>query len=154
MKVAILSDTHLRDGQKLPLAVQDIVDKADWVLHAGDLVSEKPFAGLGGRFVAVRGNCDYGLDLPERVVFPCQNLRVGIVHGYQFRSLDRLCDSFAEDVPLLVFGHSHQPVLTRLGDRVLFNPGSPTQRRSQTRCSVGMLHVEGADFEVEHIYLE
>lgn len=152
MKVAILSDTHLRDGQKLPLAVQDIVDKADWVLHAGDLTSEVPFTGLGERFVAVRGNCDHGLSLPMQVVFPCQNLKIGLVHGYQFNSLERISASFAEDVALIIFGHTHKPLQTQIQNRVLFNPGSPTQRRTQPRCSLGLLHVDGSDFQLEHIF--
>ncbi|MCL1790765.1 MAG: metallophosphoesterase [Peptococcaceae bacterium] len=152
MKIAILSDTHLRDGRTLSPYVWDIVDNADLVLHAGDLTSDMPFAGLKERFVAVRGNCDYGLNLPEMMVYPCEKIRIGLVHGHQFLNLDRLNAAFEEDVSLLVFGHTHQPLLTRVEQRVVFNPGSPTQRRGQPRFSIGMLHVEGSDFELEHIF--
>ncbi|MDR2737191.1 MAG: metallophosphoesterase [Gracilibacteraceae bacterium] len=152
MKVAIMSDTHLRDGQRLPPPVWDVVDTADMVLHAGDLTSDLPFAGLKERFVAVRGNCDYGLALPEMLIYPCENLRIGLVHGHQFLTLNRLCAAFSEDVPLLVFGHTHQPLQTRVSDRLVFNPGSPTQRRGQPRCSMGLLQVHGSDYELEHIF--
>lgn len=152
MEVAILSDTHLRDGQMLPLPVQEILDKADLVLHAGDLTSDMPFAGLRERFVAVRGNCDYGLALPEKVIYTCESVRVGLIHGHQVRNLNGLCAAFSEEVSLLIFGHSHQPLQIRLQGRELFNPGSPTQRRMQPRYSMGMLHVKESEYKLEHIF--
>jgi putative phosphoesterase len=154
MKVAILSDTHLRESQKLPVQVQNIIDHVDLVVHAGDLTSEQPFAGLNGRFMAVRGNCDRGLALPEALTIQCQDVKIGLVHGYQFNSTDHLCTAFAQDVSVLVFGHTHVPMKKRIDDRVLFNPGSPTQRRFQPRCSLGLLYVDGADFDLEHIYFD
>lgn len=162
MKVAVLSDTHLREGQRLPGPVQHIVDHVDLVVHAGDLISEYPFAELReqGRFVAVRGNCDWDLTLPEKMMVQCQELKIGLVHGYQFRSAQQMCAAFDEDVRLIVFGHSHIPRVQRVHleeeaqECVLFNPGSPTQRRRQPHASMGLLKVDGSEFEVEHIYFE
>ncbi len=47
---------------------------------------------------------------------------------------------------IVIFGHSHIPMNEAgLGDLVLFNPGSPTQRRSQPHRTYGRLLLEGGE---------
>ena len=54
-------------------------------------------------------------------------------------------------VECIVFGHSHQP-LSQLRDGViLFNPGSPTDRRRQRYFSFGLLRI-GETIEPELVY--
>jgi predicted phosphodiesterase len=44
----------------------------------------------------------------------------------------------------VVFGHSHAPVNeVGEGGQILFNPGSPTQRRAQPVHTLGELRIEG-----------
>ena len=46
------------------------------------------------------------------------------------------------DADIVVFGHSHIPWNTEgIGGQLLFNPGSPTERRRQPRCTYGVLEV-------------
>ena len=48
---------------------------------------------------------------------------------------ERFLDSFDESTGIVIFGHSHQPCLVNLGDRLFFNPGSAGKRRfSLPRC--------------------
>ena len=50
-----------------------------------------------------------------------------------------LAEFVDEEVDLIVFGHSHRPLRKRDGDVLLFNPGSPTDRRTEPRFSYGRL---------------
>jgi predicted phosphodiesterase len=48
------------------------------------------------------------------------------------------------DADVVVFGHSHAPVNEDgEGGQLLFNPGSPTQRRAQPVHSIGELAIAG-----------
>ena len=52
-----------------------------------------------------------------------------------------------------MFGHSHIPLHERAGDGFqIFNPGSPTDRRSQPRFTMGLCHA-GAQLEFELVEL-
>jgi uncharacterized protein len=41
----------------------------------------------------------------------------------------------------VLFGHSHKPLLEKVRDTVLFNPGSATERRWNPHFGVGLLRV-------------
>ena len=59
-RIIALSDTHLMNGDHLPVAVVTLAREADIILHAGDFVSLQAYSDLKslGRLVAVRGNSD------------------------------------------------------------------------------------------------
>jgi hypothetical protein len=145
--VIVVSDTHIRRGGKrrLPDAVYDALSDADLVLHAGDLVSEGVLEDLA-RFApvkAVLGNNDVGLEhaLPVEVSFAVDGVRVAMVHdsGPRDGRANRMHRRFP-DADVVVFGHSHIPWNEEGVDgQVLFNPGSPTERRRQPRCTYGVL---------------
>ena len=71
-------------------------------------------------------------------------VQVGMVHGWGAPNgiEKRVLNSFSStDIDVLVFGHSHRPVCRKVGSVLLFNPGSPTDRRSAPYHSVGILHI-------------
>jgi hypothetical protein len=43
---------------------------------------------------------------------------------------------------LVVFGHSHIPLSESESELRIFNPGSPTDRRSQPQGTIGILRIE------------
>ncbi|MBM3683157.1 MAG: metallophosphoesterase family protein [Actinobacteria bacterium] len=145
VRALVVSDTHLRSGADLPVALLPLLGLADVVLHAGDITA----AGVLDRFAefapvhAVLGNNDapyLGL-LPERRSVDLDGVAVGMVHdsGPVAGRAVRLRRWFpAADVVL--FGHSHLPVVERVdGAPVLVNPGSPTQRRRAPTHTVAWL---------------
>lgn len=148
--VVVISDTHLRDGKPdrwLPEKLLQYLAGADAVLHAGDVVEPGVLERLG-RFApvhAVLGNNDHTLAgrLPETVVVDLAGVRVGMVHD-SGRSLGRAGRSRRRfpDCSVVVFGHSHIPLdEVGLGGQLLFNPGSPTQRRRQPHPTFGILEL-------------
>lgn len=148
MRLAVVADTHLRAGiDRLPQSVLDALASSDAILHAGDVVSLAALDGLRGLapLHAVRGNNDHELDgvLPEELQVALGGVSVAMVHdsGATRGRPARLARRFpAADV--VVFGHSHVPVnQAGAGGQLLFNPGSPTQRRSQPHATFGLLRV-------------
>jgi putative phosphoesterase len=144
VRLLLLADTHVPNrAPDLPAQVWDEVSEADVVLHAGDWVAAELLDELdarAARLVACWGNNDgpaLRLRLPEHAEVLLGGLRFTVVHdagaatGRETRMSRRYPDS-----NVVVFGHSHVPwdSTTATGLRLL-NPGSPTDRRRQPRCS-------------------
>ena len=151
VRAVVLSDTHLRPGgrRRLPDAVYRGLETADVVLHAGDIVTADLLHELSGwaPVHAVLGNND--LDpalaaLPETRVEILDGVRVGMVHdsGPRTGRAGRLHRLFP-DADVVVFGHSHIPWNEAgVGGQLLFNPGSPTERRAQPDHTYGVLELD------------
>jgi hypothetical protein len=150
MEVVVLSDSHLTKGiDGAGALVLSAVARADVVLHAGDITSRQALAELEvlAETYAVLGNNDRDLRelLPESLLLELGGVRIAMVHdsGARVGRPRRLHRRFP-DADLVVFGHSHVPV-DKVGElgQLLFNPGSPTQRRSQPHRTFGRLLLDG-----------
>ena len=151
MKVLVLSDTHLGSAtiDRVPTEVWRMADDADVVLHAGDVTEPEVLAALGERAPvhAVLGNNDHALRgrLPEVLELDLDGVAVGMIHdsGTTAGRARRMARRFP-DADVVVFGHSHDPIVERgEGDQLLVNPGSPTQRRRQPVHTVAWLELRG-----------
>lgn len=148
--VVVLSDTHIRRGssaRRLPPAVYAALETAGLVLHAGDVLTGELLEELAGfaPTLAVLGNNDTDLvgQLPEERLFTIDGLRIAMVHdsGARKGREARLRRRFPT-ADLVVFGHSHIPIdAPGLDGQRLFNPGSPTERRSQPVHTFGRLRI-------------
>ncbi|WP_421120321.1 metallophosphoesterase family protein [Aquihabitans daechungensis] len=147
--VLVLADTHL-DGSslaKMPPEVWALADGADVILHAGDVVDQAVLDALAARAPvhAVLGNNDrYLVDrLPEELEVVLGGVRLAMVHdsGATAGRTRRMARRFP-DADVVVFGHSHQPVVETSEGPMLLNPGSPTHRRRQPVHTVGWLELE------------
>lgn len=151
----VLADTHLRTGTDgsfrrwLPDTAEPYLASADLILHAGDLLDEGALDRLRAYAPvrAVLGNNDHSLVrvLPRTVCFDLAGVKVAMVHdsGASAGRARRMRGRFP-DADVVVFGHSHAPCNETGEDgQVLFNPGSPTQRRAQPSHSLGLLVAAG-----------
>ncbi|MGE3621705.1 MAG: metallophosphoesterase family protein [Acidimicrobiia bacterium] len=151
VRVVVLSDTHIRRGssRRLPDRAYDELLRADLVLHAGDVVERDLLDELEG-FAPVRavlGNNDLALVgvLPDQRLVDVEGVQVGVVHdaGPSAGRAARLRRRFPT-ADVVVFGHSHQPVVAPgLGGQLLVNPGSPTERRRAPTHTLAVLEVDG-----------
>jgi len=149
--VVVLSDTHIRrtGGRRLPDAAYPFLDAADVILHAGDVVVAHVLQELEGfaPVHAVLGNNDAELEgvLPQTVEVTLDGVRVAMVHdsGPAAGRARRMRRRFPS-ADVVVFGHSHIPWNgPGLEGQILFNPGSPTERRAQPHYTLGTLDLEG-----------
>lgn len=144
-----MADTHITRGgsRRLPDAVYTELERVDAVLHAGDVVAPEVLDELGGfaPVHAVLGNNDHELigRLPETEQLLLAGVRVAMIHdsGPRTGREGRLVRRFPA-AAVVVFGHSHVPEdrMAPTG-QLLFNPGSPTERRSQPRHTYGVLQL-------------
>jgi putative phosphoesterase len=148
--VVVVSDTHIRRGSKrcLPDTAYAHLAEADVILHAGDILVSDVLDELGGfaPVHAVLGNNDVELTglLPETRLLEMGGVRVAMVHdsGPSSGRAGRLKRRFP-DADVVVFGHSHIPWDQEgLDGQLLFNPGSPTERRAQPHHTLGTLDLE------------
>jgi putative phosphoesterase len=162
VRLAIISDTHLpKGGRAIPPACLERLAAADAILHAGDFTATEVLRGLealGPPVHAVHGNVD-GPDvrqlLPEVRALDLDGVRIVMVHdaGPADGRLKRLRRRFP-DADAVVFGHSHRP-LHETGDGLqIFNPGSPTDRRSAPQHTMGMAEVAGGQARFELVTLD
>lgn len=151
MRAVVLADTHVRDGgsSRLTERAWDQIRGADVILHAGDVTGPALLDEL--RAVApvhaVLGNNDVALAgvLPETVELELEGVVVGMVHdsGPRAGREARLHRCFPT-ADVVVFGHSHIPWnAPGIDGQLLFNPGSPTQRRRQPHRTLGVLRIDG-----------
>lgn len=156
MRIAVVSDTHLpRFGPALPSALRDglVAARVDLILHLGDFTAvEVPalFEAIAP-FDGVAGNND-GPELAHRFgrrkVVEVAGVRLGLTHGdlgVGRTTPERAARTFApREVDVVLFGHSHIPLVRRLPDgRLLVNPGSPTDKRRQPRYTWALLDISG-----------
>jgi uncharacterized protein len=162
MKILVLSDTHIpKRSKQLPEELLQEARTADLIIHAGDWQTIEVFEELS-RYAKVEGV--YGnVDGPEmKSLFPFKKIvefngfRLGIVHGHGkgLTTEKRAIKAFSEEkVNCIIYGHSHIPVLRYEKDILIFNPGSPTDKRRQKRYSFGILHA-GETLSAKHIFFE
>lgn len=151
MRVVVLSDTHITPAgrRRLPDDVYHALADADAVIHAGDIVTVDLVHELSGfaPVYAVLGNNDGG-DLagllPETRVEVLDGVRVGMIHDAGPRQgRERRMSRRFPDCAVVVYGHSHVPDRTTGVDgQLLFNPGSPTDKRMQPMATYGVLQLE------------
>jgi uncharacterized protein len=162
MRLAVISDTHLpRRGRALPAACVERLRAADAILHAGDLIEPSVLAeldALGPPVHAVRGNIDapeLQARLPLARIVEAEGARIAMIHdaGPAHGRLERLRRRFP-DADAVVFGHSHLPQLEERDGFVIFNPGSPTERRRAPRHTMGIATVHHGRLAFELIELD
>jgi len=76
-----------------------------------------------------------------------------VSHGHEVGSPtpEKLLGRYDADV--IVYGHTHKPLATRVGTRWVVNPGAAGPRRFDLLPSVAKLTILGADVEVEMLDL-
>jgi uncharacterized protein len=145
MRLGVISDTH---GLLRP-EVFDAFAQVDHILHAGDIGSLELLDELEALapVTAVYGNTD-GFEVRQRVPqvarIELDGFDIVVTHGDQFGSPrpDKLNAAFPE-AQILVYGHTHRPVLTLVDVVVtVMNPGGAGARRFGLRPSVGILELE------------
>jgi putative phosphoesterase len=145
MRLGVIADTH---GLLRP-EVFDVFRQVDHIVHAGDLGPLELLTELESlaAVTAVYGNTD-GFDvrarLPQVARIELDGFRIVVTHGDQFGvpTPEKVQRAFP-DAEILVFGHTHRPVLTLVDVVVtVMNPGGAGRRRFDLPPSVGILELE------------
>lgn len=151
-RIGLISDTHglLRAG------VHDALGGVEMILHAGDVGGDEILIELQtiAPVHAVSGNTDVPGQYDSEFTVSVGGRSIHVSHGHELGSPtpERLAARYPQDV--LVYGHTHQQLVTRVGERLIINPGAAGQRRFNLKASVAVLTIAPAKMDVEIIALD
>jgi hypothetical protein len=162
IRVAVFSDTHgIKEVMRDTLSD---FGPFDMMLHLGDgardgIAVSKEF---GIQLHGVCGNEDYGVNLKEQLLLEVNKWSCLLFHGYHmelnpfqsqeiwknhFRNMHRAAVN--SNASVLLFGHTHKPLLKRIDNVLLCNPGSPSlQYVRSTAPSFAILEASQKKLEI------
>lgn len=142
--IGLISDTHGLLRNEVYAAFEGV----DEIIHAGDvgdlaiLTELEVIAGTR----AVYGNVD-GWEVRQEVAEELDLERLGhrlaVIHGHQWGSprVDDLIERYP-DHDVIVYGHTHRPLVETVGATVVVNPGSAGRKRFNLPVSAALLTLE------------
>lgn len=152
MKILVMSDTH----GEINSVVQHIknIEKFSMLLHLGDYIedAEKIKQLLNIPAVIIRGNGDFQrADYNYDEILEINGKRIFLTHGHRYNVKYGITNLYYRALELsadvVLFGHTHIPIVERVADMLIMNPGSPTYPRGFNRKStIGILDI-GSDVE-------
>jgi len=155
MKIMVISDTH---GNYLgPLACLEEGSDVELIVHLGDEISD-------GRMlqklthvplILVPGNCDPDAREPRELCGVLGGQRIFMTHGDLYRvksGLDLLiAKAVSEKAVVVLFGHTHMPLVQRENGLLLVNPG--TLMTASKNRSYAILEVSAESVSAEIVAL-
>jgi uncharacterized protein len=140
-RIGLISDTHglLRNSAIAALT------GSDRIIHAGDIDTPEVLRELEAiaPVTAVRGNMDGRSRLgrlPGNDMIEIDGILIYIIHDRLAMDIDPL----AAGISVVIFGHSHRPVVEKNNGVFYINPGSAGPRRFSLPISVGRLEITGS----------
>lgn len=152
MKICVFSDSH---GCAEHMIEAVLREKPALCFFLGDGVND--LVTLRSRFPslavnAVRGNCDHFCSEPQKLVCVAAGKRFFAAHGhahgvkYDDALHDLLYDALRADADIVLFGHTHLPLIDRHLGMLIVNPGPVGAFR---KPSYAVLTVENGEARAE-----
>lgn len=137
MRVLIVSDTHRQNNNYLK--VLERVRPIDMVVHCGDVEGSEYLIceGAGCPVEIVAGNNDFFASLPKESEFQMGKYRVWLTHGHNYyvsmgnETIKK--EAVARGIDIVMYGHTHKPVVDIGEEIIAVNPGSLTYPRQEGR---------------------
>ena len=137
MKILIVSDTH-RDNRNF-MKVMEREENVDMLIHCGDIEGSEYLyeQAIDGDVHMVSGNNDFFSSLPDEEEFDIGRYRVLLTHGHTYRvSMGNeilKSEAVSRGAHIVIYGHTHRPVIEYDKDIIAINPGSLTYPRQDGR---------------------
>ncbi len=137
MKILVVSDTHghTKNLERVLEKVGDI----DLFIHCGDLEGGEDYirALVDVPCYMVAGNNDWFSDLQREMEISVDDYRIWITHGNNYGASmgpERLLEeAAARNVDVVMYGHTHRPLIEYQDNIVIVNPGSLSYPRQNGR---------------------
>ena len=162
-RIGIVSDTHIpeRDAH-IPTKLSTVFKDVDMILHAGDITVLSALDELKSiaPVHAVRGNMDYQgptSKLSIQQIIVVKGLTIALIHGRgsALGIRKRIWKVVQVNQPqIVVFGHTHQPLIKEEMSCLWINPGSPTDRVFAPYRSVAVLEINDGKSSAEIVRLD
>lgn len=159
MRILIVSDSHGRN-QQLERALYN-EEPLDMVIHLGDLEGSDAFLkqNVCCPLEMISGNNDYFTQIEREKLIQIGNYKVVLTHGHRhsvsFGTEDLKEWARALEADIVMYGHTHIPLLEIEEDLTVLNPGSISQpRQAGHRPSYMMMKLDDAgqaQFEIRYL---
>lgn len=162
MEIVIISDTHLKKNTGQLDILLAKFKGVDLMIHAGDYTEDWVLKYLQDNFnfIGVWGNNDdetIKSTLEEKLIVEIGPYTFGIchAHGKGKTTIERAYSYFeADSVDVIIFGHSHQPIISTKKKVLMLNPGSLINKRNERWYSYIHLKVDSKSLEANLIISE
>lgn len=152
MRIGIISDTHIPSrASGIPAEALERFAGVELILHAGDISVPRALDELRAvaPVQAVAGNVEdpvIAATLPGELRLSVGGVAIGMVHnsGATEGRRERMRRRFP-GCRVVIFGHSHLPVVEDQGGLLLLNPGSACDPRRAPAPTVAILTVAGGE---------
>ncbi|EOS22839.1 MJ0936 family phosphodiesterase [Lachnospiraceae bacterium 3-1] len=148
MKILIVSDTHKKHDNLVKILERET--DIDLMIHLGDSEGYEDYiAELAGcPLEIVSGNNDFFSDLDREKELQVGKYHVLITHGhYYYVSMgveDLKKEAIGRGMNVVMFGHTHRPLLDYSRGVVTLNPGSVSYPRQEgRRPSYAIMELDG-----------
>lgn len=137
MKIMIVSDTHKRH-KNLEEALEKM-GSIDMLIHLGDAEGYEDYIAkmAGCPLEVVLGNNDFFSSLEREKEIKIGKYRVLLTHGHYYyvsTGIEALKkEAYGRDVDIVMFGHTHRPLIEYDKGVTLINPGSISYPRQSGR---------------------
>lgn len=149
MRILIVSDTHRRSENLVKVLNRE--GQPDMLIHCGDVEGDEytlsKYVDCPVEIVA--GNNDFFCDLPREREFEIGCYKVWLTHGHSYyvsmgnETIKR--EAVAKGVDIVMYGHTHKPVIEVERDIIAVNPGSLSYpRQSGRRPSYAVMELDKA----------
>lgn len=137
MKVLIVSDTHRKNANFLTVAENE--KDIDLVIHLGDIEGSEYTIqqAVSCPVEMVCGNNDFFSSLPSEKIVEIGKYRAFITHGHRYyigmgnEMLKQ--EAIAQGADIVMYGHTHRPVIEQEERITAINPGSLSYPRQENR---------------------
>lgn len=183
-KIGVISDTHAAgSGRDLPVKILDALRGVDMILHCGDLecLGVLDYLEEVASLFGVRGYED-PLEDGERLamttrVIKVEGVSIGMIHDIQWpgpkipttadgsdlvfpegNGREIMARKFKEPVDVVLYGDTHEEIVTYWDGVMIMNPGSPTypgrRHKRGVLGTIGILEIDGEDVSGRIIELD
>jgi hypothetical protein len=149
--LGLISDTHglVRPG------VHEALKGVELILHAGDVGGPGILTELEliAPVRAVFGNTDPPgeVALSERIDIEVGGVHLHVSHGHEVGSPTPANLAERYDAEVVIYGHTHRQLVTRIDGRLFVNPGAAGPRRFNLTPSVARLTITNGRTAVDII---
>lgn len=158
MKILVVSDTHRKNNNYFE-ALQRV--RPDLVIHCGD-VEGSEYALTESAECPVQivlGNNDFFSYLPRELELKIGSHKVWVTHGHNYyvsmgnENIKR--EAMARGMDVVLYGHTHRPVIDMDGDVIAVNPGSISYPRQDGRmpsyCVMELDEKDELHFSIQYL---
>ena len=162
MKILVVSDTHRSEVNLEKVVAYE--SPIDMFIHLGDIENRemKIDAMFDVRTAVhmVQGNNDFFSSLDREKEIMLGDHKALITHGHLY-GVSMGAEILAQEArdrgdDIAMFGYTHRPLLTKINDVIILNPGSISYpRQADRRASYSIINVEeGKEIDIKIKYLD